>query len=379
METAPRLHALTVRGYRSLRDVSLTLGNLTVLIGPNGAGKSNVLDALRLLNAIRRGGLRVFVGQAAGASTMLHRQRARAERIEVKLAYSVLDPPAGFAPEVEYEARLVPSRDDGLVFDAEYFTLEPLNGLPDALTMPGDAGDRESAFLDETRPDAPRSLAFPAVRVYHFHDTSPQSPLRTPARRADDGSLREDGGNLAAFLARLHESTAVVERVAWAALTRKVREIAPPIHLLRPTVVNGVTNPDPPVRLDWEDAYGNVFGCHQLSDGTLRAIALLTALHQPAWARPALMAFDEPELGLHPTALQTIAGALRSASASAQILVATQAPALLDEVTAEDVVVCDYVDGATALRRLSAADLDAWLDEYTLSDLWHMNVIGGRP
>lgn len=234
-------------------------------------------------------------------------------------------------------------------------------------------------LLDDTRADAPRALWFPRFAVYHLHDTAPGAPLRTPARAGDDDTVRDDGGNLAALLLRLAQSAQDSDRVAWGALNRRVREIAPQVHRLRPTSTEGPGAPNAMVRLDWEDAHGNVFGCHQLSDGTLRSVALLTALLQPPWARPALMAFDEPELGLHPAALATIGAALRSASALGQVLVATQAPALLDEVDPACVVVSDHVDGGTILRRLDAKALHGWLEEYAVSDLWLMNVIGGQP
>ena len=368
----PRLNRLHIGGYRSLREVALTLGDLTVLIGPNGAGKSNLLDALRCLNALRRGGLRSFVGQAGGASTLLHRSQKPSDSIKFELFYTreaVDDLRA-----TDYAVTLRPTQDDGLIIETEWMTLEPAD-RPDVRTVPGQPGRRESSLLDELHPDAPRVLQFPAFSVYHFHDTSSGAPLRTPARAGDDQQLREDGGNLPALLLRLRDGQSPEERVAWSTLLRKVREVAPPVHLLRPTWVNG--GPDPRVRLDWEDVQGNVFGPHQLSDGTLRAIALLAALHQPE--RPALMAFDEPELGLHPAALSTIAAALRSASAQSQVLVATQSPLLLDEVQAEDVVVCELGEGATRLRRLDAPALDGWLEHYTLADLWQMSVLGGRP
>jgi predicted ATPase len=207
-----RLHHLALRGYRSLRSVELTLGDLTVLIGPNGAGKSNLLDAFRFLNALRRGALRSFVGQAGGASTLLHRHAKTSDSIDLQLNYS--GPSSDGFDVTGYIVKLRPTQDDGLIIDFEWIDLQPQGPPPDALTMPGGRGARESDLLDETRPDGPRALAFPAFSIFHFHDTSPGAPLRTPARAGDDQQLREDGANLAAVLHRLRASEAADERVA---------------------------------------------------------------------------------------------------------------------------------------------------------------------
>jgi predicted ATPase len=122
-----------------------------------------------------------------------------------------------------------------------------------------------------------------------------------------------------------------------------------------------------------------VFGAHHLSDGTLRAIALITALAQPASRRPHVTVVDEPELGLHPAALHLVCELVRSASVHGQVLVATQSPALLDHYSADEVLVTERTGGATVVRRLDAAALEVWLDEYTLSELFDKNVLGGRP
>lgn len=371
MTDRPRFNLLKLSGYRSLRDVSLQLGDLTVLIGANGAGKSNLLDALRLLKAIRRGGMATFVGVAGGASTLLHRGLATCDAVTLELTYTSADSSEFLATDRVYACSLLPTKTDGFLLD-DTLTLE-FTDQPQVVALPVTSGGRESVMSSGGMLGS-SDLGFGSVAVFHFHDTAHQGPLRSPANASDDQALRDDGGNLAACLFRLKHSKQSADRVAWEAIQRKVREVAPAVHVLRPTETSAA---NPMVRLDWEDVHGNVFGCHQLSDGTLRAIALLTATHLPTL--PALMAFDEPELGLHPAALATIAGAMRSASARAQILIATQSPALLDEVPPEAVVVCESKDGATDLRRLDVAELERWLAEYSLSDLWHMNVLGGRP
>jgi predicted ATPase len=115
----------------------------------------------------------------------------------------------------------------------------------------------------------------------------------------------------------------------------------------------------------------------QLSDGTLRFIALTTALLQPN--PPATILLDEPELGLHPYALNLLAALLKKAATQTQVIVSTQSASLLDNFEAEDVIVVEREDGASTFKRLSSPDLGEWLKEYSLGELWQKNIIGGRP
>ena len=115
----------------------------------------------------------------------------------------------------------------------------------------------------------------------------------------------------------------------------------------------------------------------RLSDGTLRYLCLLAILCHPA--PPPLVCIEEPELGLHPDVLPTIAGLLRAASEHCQLIVTTHSDVLVDAMTEtpEDVVVCEKRDGTTVLRRLAHEDLRGWTDRYRLGALWTRGEIGG--
>ena len=122
-----------------------------------------------------------------------------------------------------------------------------------------------------------------------------------------------------------------------------------------------------------------LFGPHQFSDGTLRAICLITLLLLPKEFLPKLIIVDEPELGLHPYAVTIIAGLFKSASINTQILICTQSSAFLDNFEPEDVIVVDRDVKESAFRRLEPAELDEWLKEYSLGEIWEKNIIGGGP
>lgn len=190
----------------------------------------------------------------------------------------------------------------------------------------------------------------------------------------DDRFLRSDGSNLAAYLARLEQSDVEADQKAWRRINEFIRRVAPSVKALCPTPTNGDA-----VRLDWIDDQDERFGAHQLSDGTLRAIALITALAQPTDKLPKFISIDEPELGLHPAAIRLLAELVRSVSRHTQVLFATQSTAFLDYFDPEEVVVVERSAGASSFRRLEPAALVGWLDDYSLSEIFDKGVIGGRP
>jgi predicted ATPase len=94
---------------------------------------------------------------------------------------------------------------------------------------------------------------------------------------------------------------------------------------------------------------------------------------------PALIIVDEPALGLHPYALNVIAALFRKASHHTQVLVSTQSTSFLDQFDPEDVIVVNREGKESQFTRPDPARLEAWLDEYSLGEVWEKNVIGGGP
>jgi predicted ATPase len=108
-------------------------------------------------------------------------------------------------------------------------------------------------------------------------------------------------------------------------------------------------------------------------------LALCTLFSQPAEIQPLLIAIDEPELGLHPAALEVIAGMIKAAAGQCQVVLATQSSVFLDHFDADDVIVADTQDGASVFNRLSTDALREWLEDYSLGEVWEKNVVGGGP
>jgi predicted ATPase len=372
------LRTLHVEGFRSFKALDVELGRVTVLIGANGSGKSNLLSLLKMVPLLRTQSLRRFVGEAGGAASLLHYGPKVTKEISLRLEFVE----GGKANA--YEARLGFAAGDSLIFLDETVEFRAKLGKDFTVHSLG-AGHAESRLGDDIADKGARVTAktlnwwLGGMTFFHFHDTSPESPLRRNARQEDTRFLRSDGSNLAAFLRVLAQSAGNGQGAAWARIMGLVRQIAPFIKQLQPTLVDEGYPETSPVRLNWIDERDQLFGPQHLSDGTLRAIALIAALAQPVERLPAFVSIDEPELGLHPAALAVLASLVRSVSARCQVLLATQSPALLDLFEPSEVMVAERAGGESQLKRLDVAGLREWLEDSTLSQLYDKNLLGGRP
>jgi predicted ATPase len=210
-------------------------------------------------------------------------------------------------------------------------------------------------------------------RVYHFHDTSQTARIRQHCYLGDDRWLMPDAANLAAVLFRLKSENKRIYR----GIVRNIAQIAPffvDFHL----EPSGPSRKD--VILNWRHRESDlIFGPHQLSDGTLRAICLISLLQQPTEDLPYLIVVDEPELGLHPQALELVASLFQAVSDHVQVLISTQSSTFVDAFGPQDIVVVERTGEATTFERPDPAILDSWLEEYSLGEVWEKNVIGGSP
>ena len=180
----------------------------------------------------------------------------------------------------------------------------------------------------------------------------------------------EDAANLASFLYRLREQE-----------PNYYHRIVETNRLILPFFADFELEPEYGyLLLRWRERNSDkIFDVSQAGDGMLRVMALVALLQQPQNDLPDVLILDEPELGLHPYAIEVVAGLIRSVSEHSQVVFATQSVSLIDQFEPEDIVVVDRLERESTFRRLTAEELRAWLDQYTLSELWEKNVIGGRP
>ena len=182
-----------------------------------------------------------------------------------------------------------------------------------------------------------------------------------------------DAGNLAAMLFLFQE----IHPTTFRQISATVRQMVPDFDefALEPSQLDQTK-----ILLKWcHKGSKYEFGPHQLSDGSLRFIALVTLLLQPQEKMPLLVALDEPELGLHPAALEVIAGIAKSASLHTQFIFGTQSSTFLDHFEPENIIVVSSQSGASQFQRYEANELEAWLADYTLGEVWEKNVVGGGP
>jgi predicted ATPase len=373
-----KLIRLKASGFRSIREIDLTLSDLTVLIGANGSGKSNFVALFNLLGFMMTGSLQLYIGRKGGGSSILHYGPKRTPLLTTTLRFE------GATGWSEYGCTLAHASPDRLIFTDEHVAFQrpgELNPFSRVLSSGqaetdltavsaggGVAAQVAQVFLTRLR----------GLRVYHFHDTSESAYIRTNQEIDRNRILLSNGGNLASFLYMLRESfPAHYERIV-----STVRLAVPYFRDfdLEPNRLNPQH-----LQLRWRDRNPDYeFGPHQLSDGSLRAIALITALLQPEDLLPTVIFIDEPELGLHPAAIGIIAKLLKAVSAKRQVVVATQSPRLLADCAPEDVVVVEREEddkgyGESTFKRLSAEELGDWLKDYDLGALFEMNVTGGGP
>ena len=129
-------------------------------------------------------------------------------------------------------------------------------------------------------------------------------------------------------------------------------------------------------RNDWSDYSLNA---RLASENSLRLFALVTLLNMPPAMLPDVVLLDEPELGLHPAGVSLIGGMIRSLSTQKQIIVATQAPRLVDAFGLDQIFVFELREGRTEVRQCDPDQYRHWLDEYSTGELWEKNLLGGRP
>lgn len=375
---------LSIKGYKSIRDLeNFELRQFNVLIGANGSGKSNFIDFFRMLTSMfesTQGNLQLFVARKGRANSLLHYGSRVTRLMDAKVQFD------GDKQWSRYSFSLSWGAPDELSFAEELleYQREDKDQTPRQKQL--GSGHQESMLLNlaDSKPD-PRMRTFAEhicyllrqIRVYHFHDMSEDSNIRLSQDLDRDYYLMSNAGNLAVFLHNLKQN----QPAHFKRILSTVQLVAPFISdfVVEPQAINGRF-----VILRWMDRSGDTFGPHQLSDGTIRAIALITALLQPDNMMPSIMIFDEPELGLHPAAIGLVASLLKAASEKRQVIVATQSPILIRDYCPEDVIVVDRNEdekgrGESTFTRLDSHSLEAWMEDFDLGELYEKNVTGGGP
>ncbi len=384
MENSKRFLNLTVRGFRRLAQVDFELRGLTVLIGANGVGKTSFLDALALLAEAARGNLESTVNQMSGLSIMMTYDRAESLGLGISmivpdhepLAYALELGLQGNTYQIERET-LTQRRPhharpfchiDSRGSDIKYFEIDS-----GRLVRPNwEHNPRETSLAQVPKmfrePEEFRQRLSSST-FYHALNVDPRSPVRLPQAMRPAQLPGKDGEDLVTCLYYLREA----EPDRFEAVEDSLKAAFPSFKRLDfPPVAAGT------LAMTWRDSsFSKPLYMHQFSEGMLRFLWLTTLLQSPGLT--ALTLLDEPEVSLHPELLSLLANLLREASNRTQIVVATHSDRLINFLQPNEVVVMDTAeDGTSTLQWADKLDLEDWLKDYTLDELWRNGRLGAR-
>ena len=298
---------------------------------------------------------------------MLHNGPGTTREVEAELTIQT------DAGENQYFFRLVFAAGDTLIFaDESYRFSRTIYSSPAPWVSTG-AGHRGPLLLEKAIEDNTARFIrdiLQRIIVYQFHNTSDTARIRGKWAVNDNRYLKEDAGNIAPFLFRLREQE------NW-----YYRRIVDNIRLILPFFSDfELINEYGHMLLAWRERDSDqLFDASQASDGMLRVIALVALLLQPEETLPDVLILDEPELGLHPYAIAVVGGLIGAVSKTIQVILATQSTALVDCFEPEDIVVVEREGRKSVFSHLDSEKLREWLEDYSLSELWEKNVLGGQP
>lgn len=365
----------------------LPLGSLNVVIGPNGSGKSNLLDAIRVLQSApsnlastlsRGGGAHEWLWKRAEGTpvasldvVLTHPDPLIVSGIRYVLAFTETAQRIEILDErIEDE---IPAPEAGFDYYYRFQNGHPVANVrgEERLLRRETIAPNRSILFQLRDPDNYPELAYIADSFSNIHIYAEwRFGRRSVTRRPEETDLPNEflspnADNLGMVLNRLRRNPEAKARILTAL---KV-------------LYDGIEDYDVQIEAGTVQVFlyeDNVtIPATRLSDGTLRYLALLCILCHPN--PPPLVCIEEPELGLHPDILPTVAALLREASERCQLIVTTHSDLLVDAMTdtPEAVLVCEKHDGSTKFRRLSAEDLKPWLERYRLGELWTRGEIGG--
>lgn len=359
------LDRLTIKGFKSIKSLEdFKLSNLNVMIGANGAGKSNFISFFKMMREMMAGNLNSYIRNSGGIGDLLYNGRKWTERLEFEMRFGALG----------YRFKIIPGpKILGYITDeARYFE----NGSSGWRQL-GDADGQIPRLIEEDANNENKSdcsykvkEAISSWQLYHFHDTGSEAGMRHFEIVQNSKKLNFDGSNIAPYLLKLKEE-----------YNSSYKEIISAIRLVAPFFSDFLLEPEifgesRKVNLSWQQKGSDYpMQPYHLSDGTIRFICLATALLQPT--PPSTIIIDEPEIGLHPSAIGILAELIQSAAKKTQVIIATQSPTLIDYFAPEDIIVVNRKDGASIFERVNEQELKSWLEEYTIGELWTKNVISG--
>jgi predicted ATPase len=381
MKNSVFLTRVVLRNYKSIAACSVELGPLTFLVGPNGAGKSNFLDALRFVTESLNTSLEHALRDRGGINEVRRRSSGHPTHFGIRLefilgertgwySFSVgAQPKGGFA--VQQEECFIHGQ--GLL-EKDYYQVENGNLVSySEKVMPPSSHDRlylvAAAGIPGFRPlyDALSNMGFYNLNPDKIRELQP----------SDTGFLlRRDGENIASVFSLMEKEN----KVAYSMVLEFLSKVVPGVKTV---MVKHLGNKE---TLEFGQIVGTNkspwrFPAENMSDGTLRAFGVLTALYQSfngEGRRVPFVGIEEPEVAVHPGAAGVLRDALIAGSKNVQVAVTSHSPDLLDDKSIDDKWIQGVVNenGETKIGPLDSAERSAILDQlYTPGELLRMSQL----
>ena len=358
---------LKVKNYKSLKDVELELGKFNVLIGPNASGKSNLLDCLAFVSELTEDNVYKALEVRGGYERVVF--GGGKEKIEISFEF-VLDTKASEFFISLSERGVV---EEKLSIEGEMI-IEHHPGKVAIMLVSTPSGTehvkREIGTWDSTIKEHPEIRDYlTAWRSYNFMTS--QMRRKDPAKR--NLILAKTGSNLAQVLLSLHNERPKIFARIEDILTQAIPQID---ELLTPLTESSDLYSETYVAVR-EKGFDSPFNYFQVSDGTLKLLAYITAI---AIEEANVVCFEEPENFIHPRLFELLVEVLKKSDK--QILLSTHSPYLVDFVEPEDVIIVEKKDKETVMSRIKdGAKLKARLAELglALGEYWYGGGLGGNP
>ena len=372
------LTRVVLRNYKSIGTCNVRLGALTYLVGANGSGKSNFLDALHLVRDALSGSLDNALNERGGLMEVRRRSSGHPTNFAIRLEFILPNGQAGFYAfnvgalagrgyEVQTEKCFLDGLGKGPFFHVERGVLKASSEptfpavTPDRLALVSASG------MTVFRP------VFDALTRMGFYNLNPKL-MRDPQKPQDGRMLKPVGENIVSVIGHL-------ERVApqnLSLIESYLQTVVPMMHGLERKQMGPLETLEFRQEVAGSQAPWR-FPAQNMSDGTLRALGVLTALFQGNQDyAPSLVGIEEPETALHPAASAALREALTKASTTTQVMVTSHSPDLLDDrnIQPEYILAVVSEGGETRIGPLDAASISVMRDHlFSAGELLRLNQL----
>lgn len=382
MSATPFLTRVLLRNYKSIGQCDVRLGSLTYLVGPNGAGKSNFLDALHFVRDALAGSLDNALSERGRLDEVRRRSYGHPHHFGIRLEFRLKTGQPGY-----YAFEIGALKERGYEVKSEECVLVGIGKGPFFRVARGQLRDSSEATFPALVPDRLALVAasgfasfrpvFDALTHMGFYNLNPKV-MRELQKPQDGRLMRAYGDNIASVIGHL-------ERVAPSQISticEYLKTVVPSIHGVKregigPMETLAFRQEMAGSKSPWS------FLAQNMSDGTLRAVGVLTALFQSnSDFEPTLVGIEEPETALHPAASAALREALRRASVQTQIIITSHSPDLLDdrEIDTASLLAVRSDEGNTAIAPVDEASRQMMRDQlFSPGELLRLGQLAPDP